>query len=215
MAPHSMVLTTTGQVTTGAVLSCTVIVALQLAELPQSSVATHVRVTLNSWGHNPEAVISVKVISTSPSHASVAVADPKEIAGPHSTGLTTTGHVMTGDVVSCTTMVALQVAALPQSSVAVQVRVNVYACPQFPAMESVMNVKLTTGSQSSVTTGVPKVGSAPQSIGEITIAHMISGGVLSTTSMVCTQVAVFPQSSVAVQVLVRIIGQKPCSRLSA
>ena len=154
------------------------------------------------------------VMSTAPSHASVAVAVPKDGADPQSTGLTTDGHVMIGDVLSCTVMVLLHVAALPQSSVAVHVRVNVYSCPQPPDIESVTNVIFTTGSQSSVTDGVPNTGTVPHSIGETTAAHMISGGVLSTTSMVCTQVAVFPQSSVAVQVLVRIIGQKPCSRLS-
>ncbi len=46
--PHSIRLTTIGQVTTGGVLSYTEIVLLQEAVLPQSSAATHVLVTVYS-----------------------------------------------------------------------------------------------------------------------------------------------------------------------
>ena len=59
-------------------------------------------------------------------------------------------------------------------------------------MESVTKVTTTEGSQSSVTSGAPKTGVVPHSTGENTGAQVSSGGVLSVTSMVCTQVDVFP-----------------------
>ena len=99
-------------------------VALHVLVLPQSSVAVQVRVTLYSCGHKPSIVISEKLISTTASHSSMAVAVPKEGIAPHSIGLTTIGQVMTGTVLSCTNMVAEQVDELPQSSVAIQVRVT-------------------------------------------------------------------------------------------
>ena len=48
------------------------------------------------------------------------------VAG-HSIGVTTIGQVMTGGVLSVTEIVLLHVAELPQSSVAVQVRVTLYS----------------------------------------------------------------------------------------
>lgn len=51
-------------------------------------------------------------------------------------------------------------------------------------MESVTNVTITEGSQSSVTSGAPKMGAVPHSTGENTGAQVISGGVLSVTSIV-------------------------------
>jgi hypothetical protein len=48
----------------GGVLSCTTIVRLQVAVLLQSSVAVHVRVTLNVPGHDPGVVASEKVNAT-------------------------------------------------------------------------------------------------------------------------------------------------------
>ena len=48
VAGHSIGELTVGQVITGAVLSVTEIVRLQVEELPQASVAVHVRVTENS-----------------------------------------------------------------------------------------------------------------------------------------------------------------------
>jgi hypothetical protein len=67
----------------GGVLSCTTIVLLHCAVLPQSSAAVHVLVTLNACGHDPETVTSTKVIATVASHASVAVGVPKLGVDPH------------------------------------------------------------------------------------------------------------------------------------
>ena len=65
------------------------------------------------------------VITGVASHASVAVAAPKLGEAGHSIGDDTVGQVITGGVLSSTAIERLQVDALPQSSVAVQVRVTV------------------------------------------------------------------------------------------
>ena len=70
-----------------------------------------------------ESVIIVK--ETVPSHASMAVAKPKEGIVPQAIGLITTGQVMTGGVLSDKLMVCTHVAVLPEASVAIQVRVIV------------------------------------------------------------------------------------------
>src|SRR5678815_2246204 len=121
-AGHST-LDTVGQVITGAVLSDTEMVRLQVDELPQSSVAVQVRVKENSWGQLPGVVMVENVGVTSLSQASEAEAEPKLGEAGHST-LDTVGQVITGAVLSDTEMVRLQVDELPQSSVAVQVRVT-------------------------------------------------------------------------------------------
>ena len=62
-----------------------------------------------------------------PSHASVAVAAGNVGVAGHSIGETTVGHVITGAVLSVTEMVLLHVEELPQSSVAIHVRVTLYS----------------------------------------------------------------------------------------
>ena len=115
---------TEGQVIDGGVLSVTEIVLLQVEELPQSSVAVQVRVTVN--GHSPEVVTSENVGTTLLSHRSEAVAAPKIMGFGHST-FDTVGQVIEGAVLSVTEIALLQVEELLQSSVAVQVRVMVYS----------------------------------------------------------------------------------------
>src|SRR6188474_1557281 len=115
--------TTDGQVMLGGVLSSTLIVRLQVAVLPQSSVAVQVRVTLGIPVQLAE-VTSLNVMDTEASQASLAVAAPKVGTDGQLIGDTTVGQVMLGGVISCTLIVRLQVAVLPQSSVAVQVRVT-------------------------------------------------------------------------------------------
>jgi len=75
--------------------------ALQVDEFPQSSVAVQVLVTVSSAGHVPGVVTSAKVIVTSASQASVAVAKPKVgVKGQSMVSFGMTGHVITGGVVS-------------------------------------------------------------------------------------------------------------------
>ena len=59
---------------TGAVISCTLIVCALVDELPQPSVAVHVRVTLYDPAHAPLVVTSAKVKLKALPHASDAVA---------------------------------------------------------------------------------------------------------------------------------------------
>src|SRR4029078_5305359 len=99
-------------------------VRAQVDVLPQSSVAVHVRVTLKLPGQWPGVVTSAEVIATLGSQASVAVAGPNVGTAGQLIGDTTVGQVITGGVISCTTIVRAQVAVLPQSSVAVHVRVT-------------------------------------------------------------------------------------------
>ncbi len=67
---------------------------------------------------------SEKVMATVRSHASVAVGGVKTgVAGQAIGVVWVSAHVIVGGVISCTTIVALQVAVLPQSSVAVHVLV--------------------------------------------------------------------------------------------
>jgi len=58
------------------------------------------------------------------------------------------------------------------------------------------------GSQVSVAVGGVNTGKAGQLTGVVCVTQVIVGGVISCTTIVLLQVAVFPQSSVAVHVLV-------------
>src|SRR5947208_1813940 len=97
-------------------------------------------------------------------------------------------------------MVWLQVAELPQASVAVQVRLILAAVGQLPASVSSENVTLRFWSQSSVKIGVPKAGWAGHSMVSSAGQSATSGAVWSSAVMVWLQVAELPQASVAVQV---------------
>src|SRR5215216_7134027 len=120
------------KINTGGVLSSTKMVCVQLLELPQSSVARQVRVIVYSCGHAPPTVTSVEVIATIRSQLSVAVAVPLDPPGAvlavHWIVMFGGQKVMTGGVLSSTTIVCVQLLELPQSSVARQVRVIVYSC---------------------------------------------------------------------------------------
>ena len=75
--------------------------ALQVDEFPQSSVAVQVLVTVSSAGQVPGVVTSAKVMSTTASQASVAVANPKVgVKGQSMVSFGITGQVITGGVVS-------------------------------------------------------------------------------------------------------------------
>ena len=73
--------------------------------------------------HVPGVVRSEKVNVTLRSHASVAVGATNAGKAGQAIGVTCVAHVIVGGVISCTTIVPLQVAVLPQSSVAVHVLV--------------------------------------------------------------------------------------------
>src|SRR6186997_2361583 len=155
--------------------------ALQVDEFPHSSVAVHVLVTVNSAGQVPGVVTSAKVISTTASQASVAAAKPKVgVKGQSMVSFGITGQVMTGAVVSCTNIDALQVDEFPQSSVAVQVLVTVSSAGHVPGVVTSAKVISTTASQASVAVANPKVGVKGQSIVSFGMTgQVITGAVVS------------------------------------
>ena len=156
-------------------------VALQVDELPHESVAVQVLVTAYSAGQAPGVVTSANVIVTLASQASVAVARSKVGAsGQSMVSFGITGQVITGAVVSCTKMVALQVDELPHESTAVQVLVTAYSAGQAPGVVTSAKVIVTLASQASVAVAKSKVGTAGQSIVSFGITgQVMTGAVVS------------------------------------
>ena len=74
--------------------------------------------------HEPCVVASVKVTVTVASHASVAVGTINTGVAGQLIGVFCVAQTIVGGVISCTTIVRLHVELLPQSSVAVHVRVT-------------------------------------------------------------------------------------------
>ena len=105
-----------------------------------------------------------------------------------------------GGVVSTTVSVCTQLELLPQSSVAVHVRVSIPVLPQ-PGCHWSLCVIVTVPHVS--TAEAEPFASTLVSAGHCSVTsggQVISGGVVSTTVMVCTQVELLPDSSVAVHV---------------
>ena len=73
---------------------------------------------------------------------------------------------------------------------------------QVPGVETSEKVIATVRSHASVAVGGVNTGVAGHAIGDVCVTQVIVGGVISCTTMVPLQVAVLPQSSVAVHVLV-------------
>ena len=113
-------------------ISCTTTVCVHVAVLPQSSVASQVRVVLYVPKQLPGVVASVKVRLTLTSHRSDTVGGGKTGVAGQLMGDTAGTQVMTGGVLSCTVIALVQVDVLPQSSVASQVRNTIYSCGHVP-----------------------------------------------------------------------------------
>ncbi len=75
--------------------------------------------------------------------------------------------MIVGGVISRTTIVALQVDVLAQSSVAVQVRVTLYVPTHEPGVVASTKVTVTVASHASVADGGVNTGTAGQSIGVV------------------------------------------------
>jgi hypothetical protein len=99
-------------------------------------------------------------------------------------------------------MVCEAVAVFPQTSAAVQVRVTVYEPAHCPLVVTSAKVSVTVPPQASVAVAVANCGAAGQEMVDGAGKAAITGAVVSVTVMVCEAVDVFPQASVAVQVLV-------------
>ena len=110
---------------------------------------------------------SEKVIDTVRSHASVAVGGTNTGVAGQAIGVVCVAHVIVGGVISWTTIVPLHVAVLPQSSVAVHVRVVLYVPVQVPGVEASTKVMVTVASQASVAVGALNTGIAGQLIGVV------------------------------------------------
>jgi len=123
---------------------------------------------------------------------------------------------ITGGVVSSTVMVCDALATFPHASVAVHVLVILYEPGQDPGV--VTSAKVRVGVlQLSVAVGVVQEGVPEHSIVVGPGNGDITGGVVSSTFMVCDALATLPHASVAVHVLVTeySLGQLPGVVISA
>ena len=174
-----------------------------VAVLPQASVAVNVLVTVYSLAQVPGVVASVEVIVTVP-QASVAVGVPKHGVRRTLDRYCCRKEVNTGAVLSSTVITCDAVAVLPQASVAVNVLVTVYSLAQVPG------VVASVDSDRYSTTGIgcswctERMELAGHSIVTAAGTEVNTGAVLSSTVITCEAVAVLPQASVAVNVLVTV-----------
>jgi len=177
-----------GQVMTGAVVSVTVIVWVQVPALLQLSVAVHVRVMTDALAQVPAATLSLAETAGAPSQLSVAAALPVLTGAVEASHVTVTlaGQVMTGAVASTTRIVWPQLLLLPQASFAVQVRVMTDASAQLPA--ATLSVAEIAGapSQLSVAVAVPVLAAAEEALhSTVTSAGQeMTGAVESVTVIV-------------------------------
>src|SRR6185503_15836109 len=97
---------------------------LVCTELPQSSVAVHVRRVTDTAGHTAGSDASRKLTASVASQASENVGVPKLGVAGHSIVWSAGVNVTVGATLSTTVIVWLHVAVLPQLSVPVQVRLT-------------------------------------------------------------------------------------------
>ena len=118
--------------------------------------------------------------------------------------------LITGGVVSSRLKVCDATAVFPHASVAVQVRVIEYSFGQLPGVVTSLDDKVGVP-QLSVAVGVVHVGVPVHSIDVGPGNALITGGVVSSTLNTWLAIAVLPQASVAVHVLVIVyaFGQLP------
>jgi len=200
---------------TGGMVSSTLIVWIAVEVLLHRSVAVQVRVMLYSFGHDPLVVTSAKASDGVP-QLSVAVGVVQDGIPEHSIVVGPGRPEITGGVVSSTLMVCDAVAVLPQPSSAVHVLVILNSFGQEPLV--VTSVKLNIGvPQLSVAVGVVHEGATEHSIVVGAGKPEMTGGVVSSTLMVCVAVAILPHPSLAVQVRVMLKdpGQGPVVVTSA
>src|SRR5207342_1802424 len=199
---HSMVVAAGNALNTGGVLSSTVIIWEAVAVLPQASVAVNVLVRVYSLAHAPLVVTSADVIVTAP-QASLAVAVANDGVSGHSMVVAAGNALNTGGVLSSTVITWEAVAVLPQASVAVNVLVRVYSLAHAPLVVTSADV-IVTAPQASLAVAVANDGVSGHSMVVAAGNALNTGGVLSSTVIIWEAVAVLPQASVAVNVLVRV-----------
>src|SRR5688572_5127573 len=135
LAGHSIT-TFVGQLMVGGVMSRTVIVCTQLAELPQASTAVQVRAMVLVPAQ-PLVTESLKLMITW-LQASCPVATPVALVlvSAGQSRIRLEGQTMLGLIVSRTVIVCTRLVLLPQRSEAVQVREMTFVAPQVVTTES-------------------------------------------------------------------------------
>ena len=167
---------------------------------PHPSVAVHVRVIEYSFGQLPGVVAKLDVRVGVP-QLSVAVGVVHAGVPVHSIVEGPGSPLITGGVVSSTLIVCVATVVFPHASVAVHVRVTEYSFGQLPGV--VTSLEVSAGVlQLSVAVGVAQTGVPVHSIVDVPGNPLMTGGVVSSTFMVCVATDVLPQASVAVQVRV-------------
>ncbi len=213
--PHSFVASEAATSSVGAVLSVSENVAEVVAVRPQASVAVKVTVALPVF---PQPVNPVKsLLHATPPHKSLAVAPPLSasqassapVVPSHSAESSDAGVSIVGGVVSSMVNVAEDVEVLPQSSATVNITVAVPVAPQ-PLLNEVKLLLQETLPQSSLASAPPFKASHAFSVSRFPApAHSIitliadakmEGSFVSSTVKMPVEVAVFPQSSVAVKI---------------
>jgi hypothetical protein len=150
--------------------------------LPQASLAVQVRVTAYSCGHSPGTAASSKVKDGFGSQASDALGFEKFGSAGHSIVWGPPTPEIIGSVLSVTEIVCDAWEELPQSSVAVQVRVTEYSCGQAPGVVTSLKTSATLWSQLSDAVGVAKDGVDGHSTDDGPGNDEITGAVLSSTT---------------------------------
>jgi hypothetical protein len=195
---------------TGATVSLTVIVCETVDAFEQASVNVHVRVIVYELAHCPGVTTSVTTPVNSPAQLSVAVRVAAAGTSPSQATVTDSGAAgATGTVVSCTVNVADVEAALPQASVAVKITVIAAEQSLLRLLKLLVQVTL---EHASVAEAPPllfnQFSSAfwlpfpSHSTTMFEASVLMTGGVTSSTLIVCVAVDALPQASVAVHVLV-------------
>ena len=160
----------------------------------------------NVFSHGPGTVSSVNTISRVP-QLSVPIISMPIVGG---SGMDSQGTVSSpgtpvsvGGTVSCTVIICKQVATLPQSSVADQVRSTVKVLGQAPGMMLSTKSIVGAGPHSSVAVGVPvSFGSVDSSqFTVISGGQVISGRVVSRTVICAVHWINLPQVSCMVKVI--------------
>ena len=163
-AGHEIVVGAGNAAITGAAVSCTLMVCEAVDVLPQASVAVQVRVTEYEPAQAPGVVTSLNVKVNALPQASVAVACANDGVAGHEIVDGAGSEAITGAVVSVTVIVCEAVATLPQTSVAVHVRVTAYEPAQAPGVVTSLKVKVTWPPQPSVAVACANEGVAGQEI---------------------------------------------------
>ena len=201
IALHSTVTSFGTSTKTGSVVSSTVITWITESIFPQSSVATHFRVT--KYGQ-PFPIVSVKTRSTPKSQLSFAITIAAVGIKEQSTVTSFGTFTKTGTSLSSTVIIWISVTVLLHESVAVHVRVIVYGQPVDIFSEK---ITATFGVQLSLAVTIAATGIELQSTVTSFGTFAKTGASLSSTVITWVSVTILLQESLAVHVRVIMYGQ--------